>query len=426
MIDSELSYIDYESDLEVDFENDLVFSLNNQQIDELVEYINGNFSTLEVESKQLDNYRLLLKYLKLKKYSINEADADALFSRCPKLLNMMRVVCKLGIEENALVKGLFEVFDIRNFEERVLNRNLKTPIMTNRGKHDLNLIDLYYNEIKDMDIYSPEKEIEMFRRYHAGDSSAYEEIVNHNLKYVVNVAKKYNNFNLTLNDLIQEGNIGLMKAIDRFDETRGIKFSTYATWWIRQTILDAIKKTNRLIRVPNNTYSKIKNIQKYILDYFSENGTYPTDEQISTYFNISIEKVAILKRHYKDVSSLNEYVGEDEDETILDFIPDGNVSVETKVISNIMSSNIRNFILNTDVLTQREKEILYLRYAYGYSGGYIGKKYKISRQRVKQIEDKAFIKLRNNTDFLNLVPDKYLLSYKKVKMGNKFHYVKKR
>lgn len=423
MMDSDLSYIDYTSDL--DFEDDLVFSLNHQQIDELVEYINTNFSPLEVESKQLDNYRLLLKYLRLKQCSINEADADALFSRCPKLLNTMRVVCKLGIEENSLVVGLFEVFDIRNFEERVLNHNSKTSTMTSRGKRDLNLTDIYYNEIKDMEVYTPEQEIEMFRRYHAGDSSAYEEIVNHNLKYVVNVAKKYNNFNLTLNDLIQEGNIGLMKAVERFDETRGFKFSTYATWWIRQTILVAIKKTDRLIRIPNNTYDKMRNVQKYILEYFSKNGTYPTDEQISMHFNISMEKVDIFKRYYKDASSLNEYVGEDEDETLLDFIPDGSVSVETKVISNIMSMEIRNFILNTDVLTQREKEILYLKYAFGYNGVHIGKMYNITRQRVKQIEDKAFNKLRKSPGFLNLVPDKYLLSYKKVKMGNKFHYVKK-
>lgn len=384
--------------------------LSKSQINEIVRFVKNEFGKDLTHSVQLINYKKLISFLVSKGYEINDLDADILISKCPALLSMVKFLVKDSVLPHKFTVGLFKIYeniqDEEIDEDYVNNRVVQNSTYTKRD-NDLNLLDLYYVEIKDFKVYTMEEEIQMFQRYHQGDMDAYQDIINHNLKLVVSVAKRYLPTNVSLGDLIQEGNIGLIKSIEYFDETKGYKFSTYASWWIRQAISRSLQEKSRNIRIPVHGFSILKKINEFEKEYRAKYNRMPSTEEISRELNVSQSVVTALLLHSKDTASLNESVSDDSDEDLSYYLVDENVDVEEESINNQFYSDIRNYIKETSKLTDREKEVLYLRYDKELKLDEIGMMYHLTRERIRQIELKALKKLFKDDKFRALVPSEY-------------------
>jgi len=257
------------------------------------------------------------------------------------------------------------------------------------------LVSLYLNDISKYKVLNKEEEITLLRAAKTGSEEAKERLILCNLRLVVNVAKNYNNKGLGFIDLISEGNFGLMHAIDKFDPERGFRFSTYAVWWIKQSITKAIISKGREIRIPSYKYDLLNKVNKYIMNHVMHNTSYPTFEEIAKGTGIPEKKVQKVMLEFQDLMSLNASIGDDIflEDTISQ--PEEK-SLEVEVLNDISKDEI-NTMLN--VLKPREREIMKLRYGIG---GYeihtleeIGNAFNITRERVRQIEKKTLVKLRN-------------------------------
>ena len=192
-------------------------------------------------------------------------------------------------------------------------------------------LDKYLVEIGREELISTDDEVELAQRIHHGDAAALEKLVKANLRFVVSVAKQYQNQGLALNDLIDEGNLGLIKAVDKFDYTKGFKFSTYATWWIRQAITRAIADQARTIRIPVHMVETINKVKKTNSQLLHKNGRDPTPEEIAAEIDMPVEKVREIFRVAQEPVSLETPIGEEEDSHLGDFIPDDDRSEERRV-----------------------------------------------------------------------------------------------
>lgn len=260
-----------------------------------------------------------------------------------------------------------------------------------------NSIKTYLQEIGKYSLLSKEQENETAIAAAQGDKQAKENLINHNLRLVVSIAKYYMGRGLNFLDLIQEGNIGLIKAVNKFDVTKGFKFSTYATYWIKQAISYAIMNQTRNIRIPVHIVELISNIKKIEKSFQQEHGRDPKPEEVAVILNIDIEKIKEAYFWMKDTTSLDIVVGEDEDTTIGSLIEDESILSEFNAIEeNDCSVAIRN-ILNT--LDEREKIVIMRRFGintdYAKTLDEIGKELGLSKERIRQIETSALRKLRN-------------------------------
>jgi RNA polymerase primary sigma factor len=260
-----------------------------------------------------------------------------------------------------------------------------------------NSIKTYLQEIGKYSLLSKEQENEIAIAAAQGDKQAKENLINHNLRLVVSIAKHYMGRGLNFLDLIQEGNIGLIKAVNKFDVTKGFKFSTYATYWIKQAISYAIMNQTRNIRIPVHIVELISNIKKIEKSFQQEHGRDPKPEEVAVILNIDIEKIKEAYFWMKDTTSLDIVVGEDEDTTIGSLIEDESILSEFNAIEeNDCSIAIRN-ILNT--LDEREKIVIMRRFGintdYAKTLDEIGKELGLSKERIRQIETSALRKLRN-------------------------------
>ena len=274
-------------------------------------------------------------------------------------------------------------------------RQLKiTKQVTNRETASL---DKYLQEIGKVDLITADEEVELAQRIKAGDQRALEKLTKANLRFVVSVAKQYQNQGLTLPDLINEGNLGLIKAAQRFDETRGFKFISYAVWWIRQAITRAIADQARTIRIPVHmieTMSKLRKVSKQLLQ---ENGREPTLEETAEVAGISLEETRRVLKISRHPISLDRPVGESEDSYFGDFIEDSDSDSPVNTASQEMLKDKIDHVLKT--LTYREREIIKLRFGLGdgytYTLEEVGRIFKVTRERVRQIEAKAVRKLQH-------------------------------
>ena len=258
-------------------------------------------------------------------------------------------------------------------------------------------VRMYLKEIGQVKLLTAEEEIELAKRVSEGDKKAKDRLTEANLRLVVSIAKKYSGRGLHILDLIQEGNTGLIRAVDKFDYTKGNKFSTYATWWIRQAITRAIADQARTIRVPVHMIEVINKATRCNRKLVQELGREPTLEEIAAELNLPIEKIIEANRTAADTLSLDMPVGDEEDTTIGSFVEDDNTPGPVDATSNAMLSEALTEILGT--LTEREADVLRMRFGM-YDGRThtleeVGQIFGVTRERIRQIENKAIRKLRH-------------------------------
>jgi len=258
-------------------------------------------------------------------------------------------------------------------------------------------IKMYLREIGQIPLLSYEQELEYAKKALEGDDWATKQIIEANLRLVVSIAKKHTNRGLKLLDLIQEGNIGLMKAVEKFEYSKGYKFSTYATWWIRQAITRAIADQGRTIRIPVHMIETINKIKKEARIYLQETGKDATPEILAERLDMEIDKVKSIQEMNQDPISLETPVGSEEDSELGDFVEDSKMSSPYELTNRSLLREQLNSVLNT--LSGREEKVL--RYRYGLDDGSpktleeVGKIFKVTRERIRQIEVKALRKLRH-------------------------------
>ena len=258
-------------------------------------------------------------------------------------------------------------------------------------------VKVYLKEIGRVPLLSAEEEVELAIRMSEGDVAAKKRLSEANLRLVVSIAKRYVGRGMQFLDLIQEGNLGLIKAVEKFDHTKGFKFSTYATWWILQAITRAIADQARTIRIPVHMVETINKVKKVNSQLLHENGHEPTNEQIAEKLEMPVEKVREIMRVAQEPVSLETPIGEEEDSHLGDFIPDEDAPAPSDVASHTMLKEQLAEVLST--LTPREEKVLRLRF--GLEDGRsrtleeVGKEFNVTRERIRQIEAKALRKLRH-------------------------------
>ena len=319
-----------------------------------------------------------------------EIDSDSLDDLYNKLVeNNITVVAEADVEEdsegNSVVKKEKEETIILADEEITKDVNINDPVR------------MYLKEIGRISLLSPEQEAEISKRVAEEDEEAKRILAESNLRLVVSIAKRYVGRGLLFLDLIQEGNIGLMKAVDKFDYDKGYKFSTYATWWIRQAITRALADQARTIRVPVHMVETINKMSRIQRQLTLELNREPTDEEIAKKMNMTPDKVREVMKISQEPVSLETPIGEEDDSNLGDFLKDEScLSPEEYTENEILKEEIKEVLMS---LQAREQEVLELRF--GLIDGTchtleeVGKRFNVTRERIRQIEAKALRKLRH-------------------------------
>lgn len=266
-------------------------------------------------------------------------------------------------------------------------------------------LDKYLQEISREPMISIEEEIELAQRIRQGDRKALDKLTRANLRFVVSVAKQYQNQGLSLLDLINEGNLGLIKAAEKFDETRGFKFISYAVWWIRQSILQALAEQSRGIRLPLNQVGLLNKINKELARFEQQHERRPSDEELASALDLPVEKITdTLKQSGRQVS-VDAPFAEGEENNLLDVLPSNDSpTTDHSLISQSLATEIDRAL---STLTPREKEILQLLFGIGCQEltlEEIGDRFGLTRERVRQIKEKALRRLRNTSRCILLRP----------------------
>lgn len=275
-------------------------------------------------------------------------------------------------------------------------RQLKiSKSITNRESASL---EKYLQEIGHQDLLTADEEVELAQQIKKGDRKALERLTKANLRFVVSVAKQYQNKGLSLPDLINEGNLGLIKAAERYDETRGFKFISYAVWWIRQSILQAIAEQSRIVRLPLNQVGSVNRIARELNKFEQENERKPSVEEMADRIDLPEEKIAEAMKINTHHVSMDAPFADGEDNSLLDFLP----NTDSPSTDNVLDQeSLRTEIGRVlDVLNDREQKVIKAFFGIGMQEmtlEEIGDKYNLSRERVRQIKEKAIRRLRYNT-----------------------------
>ena len=366
---------------------------------------------MDIEKFQ-DKIKELQALAKSKKNELEYKDVQDVFQDIPledeqfdKVLDMLEdsgidVVKKdfVGTDLDVDTDDLIDEDDIVLTEEDevdVENIDLSVP----EGVSIEDPVRMYLKEIGKVPLLSAEEEIELALRMEQGDEEAKKKLAEANLRLVVSIAKRYVGRGMLFLDLIQEGNLGLIKAVEKFDYRKGFKFSTYATWWIRQAITRAIADQARTIRIPVHMVETINKLIRVSRQLLQELGREPTPEEIAEEMKMPVERVREILKISQEPVSLETPIGEEEDSHLGDFIQDDNVPVPVDAAAYTLLREQLEEVLDT--LTDREKKVLSLRFGLEDGRGRtleeVGKEFNVTRERIRQIEAKALRKLRHPT-----------------------------
>ena len=302
---------------------------------------------------------------------------------------------KLSADELDEIFSLIQENGIKLVENTVVQNDDEIEELLNKASID-DPVKMYLKDIGKVPLLTGDEEIELAIRMTEGDETAKRKLSEANLRLVVSIAKKYVGRGLLFLDLIQEGNFGLMKAVEKFDYTKGYRFSTYATWWIRQSITRAIADQARTIRVPVHMVETINKQNRVARQLSQTLGREPTTEEIAKEMGITEEKVREIQKIAQETISLDNPVGEEEDSNLGTFIQDETAANPSEAATNLMLKEQLLDVLNS--LTPREQKVIMLRY--GVEDGHsrtleeVGKEFNVTRERIRQIEAKALKKLR--------------------------------
>lgn len=275
-------------------------------------------------------------------------------------------------------------------------RQLKiSQSITNRESASL---DKYLQEIGHEELLTTDQEVELAQRIRKGDKRALERLTKANLRFVVSVAKQYQNQGLSLPDLINEGNVGLIKAAEKFDETRGFKFISYAVWWIRQSILQAIAEQSRLVRLPLNQVGSVNKITRELNKFEQEHERKPSVDEIAERVDLPEDKIADAMKANSRHVSMDAPIADGEDSSMIDFLAGDSSNTDRELAIESLKAEVSRIL---KLLTDKEQKVL--RAFFGIDGSpemtldEIGEKYNLTRERVRQIKEKALRRLRHNT-----------------------------
>ena len=275
-------------------------------------------------------------------------------------------------------------------------RQLKiSKCITNRESASL---DKYLQEIGHEELLTTDQEVELAQRIRKGDKRALERLTKANLRFVVSVAKQYQNQGLSLPDLINEGNVGLIKAAEKFDETRGFKFISYAVWWIRQSILQAIAEQSRLVRLPLNQVGSVNKITRELNKFEQEHERKPSVDEIAERVDLPEDKIADAMKANSRHVSMDAPIADGEDSSMIDFLSGDSSNTDRELAIESLKAEVSRIL---KLLTDKEQKVL--RAFFGIDGSpemtldEIGEKYNLTRERVRQIKEKALRRLRHNT-----------------------------
>ncbi len=360
----------------------------------------------QVEEKFLAKLAELLEIAKKKKNVIEDTEIINHFKDCKEIeLNTERMVSIFEYLDEHNVDVL-TITDDDDDEPDELMLEAEDEVDVDVENIDLSVPDgvsiedpvrMYLKEIGKVPLLSAEEEIELAKRMEAGDEVAKKKLAEANLRLVVSIAKRYVGRGMLFLDLIQEGNLGLIKAVEKFDYRKGYKFSTYATWWIRQAITRAIADQARTIRIPVHMVETINKLIRVSRQLLQELGREPLPEEIAVEMDIPVERVREILKISQEPVSLETPIGEEEDSHLGDFIQDENVPVPAEAAAFTLLKEQLVEVLGT--LTEREQKVLRLRF--GLDDGRartleeVGKEFNVTRERIRQIEAKALRKLRH-------------------------------
>ena len=333
----------------------------------------------------------LVNFSKTKNKIIEQTDVNEAFADLDLTPNQIELIYDRLEEEE--IDVLEEIDDEEGDGEKSGGVDLSVP----DGISLDDPVRMYLKEIGKVDLLTAEEEVELAQRMEAGDDEAKKKLAEANLRLVVSIAKRYVGRGMLFLDLIQEGNLGLIKAVEKFDYRKGFKFSTYATWWIRQAITRAIADQARTIRIPVHMVETINKLMRVSRQLLQDLGREPTPEEIAVEMDLPVEKVREIMKISQEPVSLETPIGEEEDSHLGDFIPDEDAPVPAEAAAFTLLKEQLVEVLDT--LTEREQNVLRLRF--GLDDGRartleeVGQVFDVTRERIRQIEAKALRKLRH-------------------------------
>ena len=354
----------------------------------------------------------LLEVAKSKKNVLESSEVESFFKKVPEFTAEKMDIVVEFLEANGVdvmkipAEGEEDVEILLDFDDDAPKEELEEIAEIEELEADLSIpegvsiedpVRMYLKEIGKVPLLSAEEEIELAKRMEAGDEEAKKKLAESNLRLVVSIAKRYVGRGMLFLDLIQEGNLGLIKAVEKFDYGKGFKFSTYATWWIRQAITRAIADQARTIRIPVHMVETINKLIRISRQLLQELGREPSPEEIAEEMNMPVERVREILKISQEPVSLETPIGEEEDSHLGDFIQDENVPVPAEAAAFTLLKEQLVEVLGT--LTEREQKVLRLRF--GLDDGRartleeVGKEFNVTRERIRQIEAKALRKLRH-------------------------------
>ena len=382
--------------------------LNSNSSFELINnYINLKLKNIKTYDEAINNFEKLNLFFETYNYLPNPDLLVELINNNSTFYDMIEKIVKENYSQIVLGKSE-DIFDNNTLIMSIETYCMLKDIGIKENKEELdkiiesettNSVKMYLKEIGRIPLLTIEEVRELAKKVAQGDSNAKKKLTESNLRLVVSIAKKYTDKGLPFLDLIQEGNIGLMTAVERYDVDKGFKFSTYATWWIKQAIYRSLVNKGRTIRLPNHIFDKVVSYKQAFIELEKKLNREPTIEEMASQLEISISNSAELYKLQNDVTSINIKVGKDEETELGEFISSTDETPEDIVIESALKLDVRKLLHDCN-LKEREIDILMLRYGFNEKNPMtleeVGQKYGLTRERVRQIEAKAIMKIRRS------------------------------